>query len=564
VMDRFRGEIWAQFEGYYGLKRSFAAIIILWSIFALILINSKHRFVPVVGEFIIVYWFRNVWTIGKLLGLIVAMMWLLKSNVLKRQYTKFFGYREHLEPPIYRIAPTWHWTLPAVGMVVLWVPFIDLYTRGLKQYSLLFSLLLPMILRSLLAAARVPRADHVDRLAKFHYQKRYFNPAGLGAKCPSLDERVSGINHHSASRHAIISGQEGTVWKGVNDLLIKLADYLGCDARLMTLHERTTDAVQFAVDECCRAFAKSGKGVRIVYSDAEYPNLVDTVLRKAEADFSAQLCRADILSSIIAGRDSNHINETIIATCKSAGANMLVISHVVFSFGYVIDIGAIIKELGQRDLRLIVIVDGAQSMGNIADLQPAIRAAEYYIGCSQKWLSTGPNLGILVRNETTLLRELVAMRYPGRPYSRLDSADELFSLTIPLVPYYELCVLLNEEFRRLGSSRVSEHNAKLAGMFIDEVRAVGYRVLPQNVRNGIVGIELDDEAFKDLGERLDRADMHYAPIPVSVGGKKINVLRVSFHFYHDSHDVYELIRIFNDARRENEIVRGRRGYVSTG
>jgi selenocysteine lyase/cysteine desulfurase len=230
----------------------------------------------------------------------------------------------------------------------------------------------------------------------------------------------------------------------------------------------------------------------------------------------------------------------------------------------VLDIGAVLRELERNDLRPIVIVDGAQSMGNLAELQPAIKAVEYYAGCSQKWLCTGHNLGILVRNENALLQKGIAVGYPARPYSRYDSTDEPFSLTIPLVPYYELCVLLNDEFRRVGSTRISEHNAKLAEMFINEVRAVGYRVLPQRVRNGIVGVELADNEFEDLQERLNRADVHYSPIPVKVDGKWRKLLRFSFHFYHDSHDVYEVIKILSDAWREYEIARGRRGYVSAG
>jgi selenocysteine lyase/cysteine desulfurase len=568
VPDKVKRETAYWFHGYYGLKRSLAAITVVWSLIVISLIYTKHRFVPIAAEYVICYWSRSATALLELVLLAGGTVVLLKTDILKRQYTKYFGYIEHLEPSVYRREPSWTTAITTVVLVLLWLPFIDLYTSGVSQYGLKFFSLIVMFIRTMFGLTTAPRSEAISRLNSLRVEPRYFNPAGLGARCPEVGARVSEITQYTGplcegrGSHAFIAGHKYTPWKGVNALLTGLGSYLGCDPKALTLHERTTDAVQFAVDECCNAFGGPMSRVRIAYTDAEYPGLVALTVRKAEQDGRAELSVAEIMPLIAENRESEAIANRIVDTCEASKAQVVLLSHVAFASGYVVNVGSVMRELERRKLKPVLIVDGAQAVGNLGDLHPAISAAHYYAACSQKWLCTSHNLGFLVRNEALLNDVGIKPSAPARPFSRYDCEDLKFGLTIPIVPYYELTVLLEKEFQRLGQKTIYDHNARLAELFVREVTAIGYRVWPSGVRNGIVGVVLGDEELKNIQARLDPKGFAYSAIPTQVAGRRGHSLRFSFHFYHDSHDVYELIKVVNDSWRAQEIARGRRGYSS--
>ena len=163
-----------------------------------------------------------------------------------------------------------------------------------------------------------------------------------------------------------------------------------------------------------------------------------------------------------------------------------------------------------------------------------------------------------------MTRRGVKIGYPQRPFSRYDCQDDKFGSTIAVRPYYELCVVLNNELRLIKQKTISRHNAELALLFRSEVSAIGYRVLPRGqCDNGIIGVAFgSEEECQSLIKALKEAGYICAPsaIPLQIQDSRMYVLRVSFQFYHDAHDVYELITLFSDAWREQEIARGSRGY----
>lgn len=75
-----------------------------------------------------------------------------------------------------------------------------------------------------------------------------------------------------------------------------------------------------------------------------------------------------------------------------------VISHVLWNTGLRIDIDTISKEIKKFNLDSIIVIDGAQAVGN---LNPPILEhtimdlVDFYVGCTHKWIGTSNTLGFV-------------------------------------------------------------------------------------------------------------------------------------------------------------------------
>lgn len=156
-----------------------------------------------------------------------------------------------------------------------------------------------------------------------------------------------------------------------------------------------------AVQILSHPFGLSNRFGTLIYADVDHPSM----RHMAEVLMSSPqgvLRRVELSDLIYAANGPNPTTEIInrySQVLQEEIASVVLLPHVVWSNGAVLDIRAICRALRAIDSLCTVVVDGAQAVGHInidiEEVQKENEDIDFYLGCGHKWLGGPETVGFM-------------------------------------------------------------------------------------------------------------------------------------------------------------------------
>ena len=222
--------------------------------------------------------------------------------------------------------------------------------------------------------------------------KTYFNYGGQGPlPSPSLEAITA-----SWSRIQELGPFTADVWPyigtEVNSTRRLLAQCCGVPAHRLALTENVTTGCVLPLWGL--PFAE---GDRLLIGDCEHPGVVSACIELARR----QNLAIDVLKVKHLRGDQAHCDAAVIEAIAQAltpRTRLVVLSHLLWNTGQVMPIAAVAKQLKQHPQQPFLLVDAAQSFGQIP-LEDAAAAADIYAFTGHKWACGPEGLGGVALSE---------------------------------------------------------------------------------------------------------------------------------------------------------------------
>jgi selenocysteine lyase/cysteine desulfurase len=387
----------------------------------------------------------------------------------------------------------------------------------------------------------------------FHFHGRLsFDTASMGAEAVQVKRELS---HYEEIRGAsplnnkvecyLSDGRHSTAWEGYKEFYQKLGQFVQVNASRITTHQNTTTAIEHAL----RLLASDG--TYCVTTDIEYGSVLDRVKRSFP---EGRLHLVQLKDEHLDGTLSSHeiVNRVVRAVNNLYASDdgkrryVIVLSHVIYLTGVVLDISRLCSEISVPKARLFLVIDGAQAVGNIEVHRKLVDECDFYATSGHKWLLGKAALGILFHSPEVYEKldiSVADIRKNTPPFSSIDFEIDgnYASETTNIEPIVSLNVML-VELLEIGQHTLAEHNAALARVFAKYVpRISGAMLLTRETEGGIVSVRVQNA--KSVEESLEeRFGYHCQALDA-------NTLRFSFHYFVSERDVYALVDALNDTIR---------------
>ena len=222
--------------------------------------------------------------------------------------------------------------------------------------------------------------------------KTYFNYGGQGPlPSPSLEAITA-----SWSRIQELGPFTTDVWPyiatEVNSTRRLLAQCCGIPAHRLALTENVTSGCVLPLWGL-----PFTEGDRLLISDCEHPGVVSACVELARRQHLA----IDVLPVKHLRGDQAHCDEAVIeaiAQTLTPRTRLVVLSHLLWNTGQVMPIAAVAKQLNQHPQQPFLLVDAAQSFGQIP-VEEAAAAADIYAFTGHKWACGPEGLGGVALSE---------------------------------------------------------------------------------------------------------------------------------------------------------------------
>ena len=222
--------------------------------------------------------------------------------------------------------------------------------------------------------------------------KTYFNYGGQGPlPSPSLEAITA-----SWSRIQELGPFTTDVWPyiatEVNSTRRLLAQCCGVPAHRLALTENVTSGCVLPLWGL-----PFTEGDRLLISDCEHPGVVSACVELARR----QNLAIDVLPVKHLRGDQTHCDEAVIeaiAQTLTPRTRLVVLSHLLWNTGQVMPIAAVAKHLNQHPQQPFLLVDAAQSFGQIP-VEEAAAAADIYAFTGHKWACGPEGLGGVALSE---------------------------------------------------------------------------------------------------------------------------------------------------------------------
>jgi selenocysteine lyase/cysteine desulfurase len=508
------------------------------------------------------YWTATHWRYAELIALSVLFLGLFLTDVSRPLHQKQFGrYRQESVPYGWNFAGRFFGILAWVCGIYI-IPFLNLHipTLALNVGKLAWTISAVVPYVSLFSGEDTGGA--IKALSHLSFDSMYFDAAALAPlRSPVIEQIKECLDHCDKgpsdpdTQKFIRNGERGTPWAGMDDLFTRVGNFLGVSATDITFHERTTNAIAFAFDEVIKNRKRQGLPIgRVLTTDIEYPGIINDLLPELERQRAIELLPPVQIKRLICnGASRDRIQEALTAAYKQTSPDIILVSHVFYGTGFVIDLVGLLQSF-DHGVRPMVVVDGAQSLGNIEITSSMFQQIEYYCSGAHKWLMIPRHLGVLIRN-AELLR--VKHRYtefelPNRPDSSSPQTNRPFSVTISYDPYFGLSGILRSEFQLIRMPNIAAHNRRLGDVFRNEILALGHRPVGDDSHSSIVSVSFGSSSVTEQIHRnlqLNGIKCKFLRID-DIDGEVIPVIRFCFHFYHSKDDVFRLLDVV-----ESELLR---------
>jgi selenocysteine lyase/cysteine desulfurase len=544
-----------RFRGYHGFKL-FLAISFLIVSLALVSIEGHHHLhaLRVQWYFIRAYWLSTSAGFIQLIVFTLVFLAIFFFDVLERIYVRKF--RQFRRGQAARSTNILSYYVSALAFVLFAIslPFFSLHYKGSFPIVLNLATGVSSVLGYLGLFAPRSTLEFVDAVSGYNFDSKYFDVAALAPHSPTLDREVEsamGFTRNGPSNSQTIeflrNGKNQVLWRGMGGFFGNLGELFEVSPDYVTLHERTTDAMEFALSDACERLGVR-KEITLLTTDAEYPSVGETLLSRLAERYPLRILRASVQEAIWNGESEHHITERIVQSLKSDRIDIVCCSHVIYSSGTVIDLNVLLDQSSDLSHKPVWIIDGAQAVGNIDLHSSALRRVEYYASCVHKWLMVPFTLGVLITQEGLLAGRCAGslIRKAGRPFSAY-SQDDFSGYTIQLEPYFAANAIITEEWKRIGFKRVRDHNRKLAEILRGELLNLGMELPTSGVSSSIV-VFTHGERTREFYDLLGRRGFMSGLLDIKSAQRISRAIRVCVHYYHSEDDVLSFVNAVEEVR----------------
>lgn len=366
----------------------------------------------------------------------------------------------------------------------------------------------------------------------------YLNTASIGLVPSSIVNTAEQFARELATR--------GTTWfdeeqetRALDGARTSAAELFDVDARDVAVGTSFTELL----GQLAWALAP-GAGQRVVSIDIDFPSVTKVWQRMAaNTGVEPYLVRVlDDPGSLDIAKVLEAIDERTAVVC---------VSHVQFSTGYLLDLGAVTR--AAHEVGAVVLVDATQSAGQVP-LRPREWGVDALLAGGYKWL--GGVFGAAVAYvRPGLLDErpppFVGWLTDPRPYdldaTRLrwpDGARVLEASTSS----YSAALALGEAIRyslALGVDDVRAHNLSLASTLADGLRELGAHIVgpaDPRERTGIVAARFPGCNTDNVTAELNKRDVVVSP--------RLKSTRFSVHHYTNTADITRALQVTADVMKE--------------
>lgn len=368
--------------------------------------------------------------------------------------------------------------------------------------------------------------------------------------------QLSTPNPYNEDVIAYLNGTSKGRFGGFKRLFEELTTLLDPDAKVanlrnnITLHERTTDGIHFAIRRLKRELPV-GKKIGAIFSDADYPSVTSMIEGEIEKTYIRKIdIRDSFFQKTFSQTQYKGLIEEKITELEQGNVDhiILLLSHVFFETGHVINVDELINNL-QSIANVIIIVDGAQAVGNVAIDECIFDSCHFYAFCGHKWLLSTPTIGILYFNEKKLVDEFSLnpeeFRKTNRAFDNYSYDINEYRGTVNPNPLVSLDLSLSD-INKNRMTVIEEHNTFLATAFRSSLKEVVRDIIPvsNSQGGGIVTIQYSDA--KLLNEFLQIKFKNASGFNVSN-----EMIRFSFHYYMSIKDVNRLIYAILEFQNNN-------------
>jgi|GEM_PF-2373846 len=391
-------------------------------------------------------------------------------------------------------------------------------------------------------------------LSKHNYSIISYNTSSLGVLSEETknEQRIyETIEKKQVNHIALISGERSSSnlsYNGFKSVFTEISRLINGDQiagnfhNNISLHSKTTTAFKHILN-----LVASQYKFDIIHADTDYGTIIDTIQSyKAKSKIYEIKLKERIFED---GFSLIEISKRYLDAIKNIDKSkqtylIVVLTHVLSESGItVLNLEKLIDDIRKIHKKAIIIVDGAQALGNVNIDKTILEKCDFYIACGHKWLLGSKTRGIAFYNSSSNIFSSIdhqeifekSRSFSYYEYNTNQRSDETVSLTpdITLVSS-----LKNINSISGGMKTVEEHNSFLANTFRSEVYGKKYiKLIPPKTKGGIVTVKVEKKykiSQKLLDYNIDFEDFD--------DGEK---LRFSFHFYMGIKHVNKLVFILD-------------------
>lgn len=435
---------------------------------------------------------------------------------------------------------TWLTILFGVSIYAILLPLLHLIVPNFVSL-LLYGLYLSLsVLTYFATIRRSGLRPQVQRLGSLSFRRPpSFDSASFGRPSIEADDAVRDYMRQTLASPndpaviRVITGEAGGVrfWRGNDSLLAELAAFLDVDVQRLALHQNTTSAVRSIAD-----FVHV-EGARAVLTDLEYPSVASVIADRFGKENAAILSAHHAVwdGRLGARALASSVADEAIASAAIAPLVLVCVSHVAYRTGFIFDLTTLCSRIGAASARdrIVILVDGAQAVGNITLMPSEREAIHFYAFSGHKWLLSQKTLGITLFNAGLIKRpaaEIAGELARSRPFAYYRQPVSYLQETVEVAPHFSLNASLRD-FRIVGQEAVEAHNTRLASIFRENLALLDIGDVPRfPQRGGMVTVQLKNASRV---RALLFVAHGYAVHDVS----DPDGIRVSLHYYMSENDV---------------------------
>lgn len=289
-------------------------------------------------------------------------------------------------------------------------------------------------------------------------ERVFFNAASIGI--------VPTNSQAEADRRS--SPEAGVAWSdAVEEVRRGVGALLGVQSTYLTLYHNTTAGVQ-------RIFTRLGHLVgrgtpTLLTTDLEYPG----IMALADENWQGRLVVVEV-ADLIWQRKAHLVEAVLRKAVLLTRPTVVYISHISRASGYQLR-SSFLTFLRRTLPRIVIIVDGAQAVGNCTVSQDFLELSDFYVTSGHKWLCGLPTLGIVHAHDSWKIDD------PAQGYSLASGSRGTGSLGSLLSLARSVEDLNGGSTGEAPASRgqaIAEHNVALAKEFVKLLKAARIRSVP--------------------------------------------------------------------------------------
>ena len=338
--------------------------------------------------------------------------------------------------------------------------------------------------------------DRVEPKLTFANPSRYFDSAALGHS-PTLERQQPkqpktkqyATNDHFKWDHA------------VNIVQQRFGKLLGQSTQTISVFHNTTAAVQRILLRLTQLLGRSDP--TLLLTDLEYPGIVSAV----DETWTGRVIMVQ-LADLIWRKEFSKVTTRIQESILISRPSVIYISHIARVTGYHLA-ESIADFIRRYSPRTVIIIDGAQSCGNIYVDPDFISKIDFYVTSGHKWLCGKQTLGLVYSHEHWGTKDPAQSYSMTRGSTGTGSRDVIESLQQTLTDFNGELTGETARERMLG---IEQKNAELSKYFCGELvrkhlgRPAGIENSSSWRWNGISTVVFD--SFEII-QRLKRSDWQF-------------------------------------------------------